>query len=201
MIVVMTTWLPRLACSQPGRNAHMAPKAAEPMIASGNTTNHGMVRSSQRQASATPMPPTTVIASPDGELAVYGGGGVGRVEHQARLAIERMRLQRRRTAHHGVGAIDRRHQRELQSGARQPCALRVAGLSGLDLDLAAAFQQRARAGQVGELEARQAQFAAERAQYPPALAGLAGQLAASACRLLDAVEVGPRRHLQRSVSG
>ncbi|MCY1243728.1 hypothetical protein D9M72_567560 [compost metagenome] len=58
MMVVMTIWLPRLACSQPGRNAQAAPNRAEPMIASGKTTNHGIVWSSQRHASATPMPPT-----------------------------------------------------------------------------------------------------------------------------------------------
>ncbi|MNV93041.1 hypothetical protein D3C71_1876870 [compost metagenome] len=58
MMVVMTMWLPRLACSQPGRKAQAAPKKADPRIASGNTTNHGIVWSSQRQASATPIPPT-----------------------------------------------------------------------------------------------------------------------------------------------
>ena len=33
MIVVMTTWLPRLACSQPGMNAQAAPNSAAPAIA------------------------------------------------------------------------------------------------------------------------------------------------------------------------
>ncbi len=58
MMVVMTIWLPRLACSQPGRNAQSAPKKADPTMASGKTTYQGIVWSSQRQASATPMPPT-----------------------------------------------------------------------------------------------------------------------------------------------
>ena len=35
MIVVITTWLPRLACSQPGMNAQKPPHSAAAMIASG----------------------------------------------------------------------------------------------------------------------------------------------------------------------
>ena len=38
MIVVITTWLPRRACSQPGMNAQKPPKAAAARIASGTTS-------------------------------------------------------------------------------------------------------------------------------------------------------------------
>ena len=41
MIVVMTMWLPRLACSQPGMKAQKAPKAMAQAMASGTATNAG----------------------------------------------------------------------------------------------------------------------------------------------------------------
>ena len=41
MIVVMTMWLPRFACSQPGMKAQKAPKAMAQAIASGMTTGAG----------------------------------------------------------------------------------------------------------------------------------------------------------------
>ena len=41
MIVVMTTWLPRVACRKPGRNAHAAPKSAAAKIAIGMTRRPG----------------------------------------------------------------------------------------------------------------------------------------------------------------
>ena len=41
MIVVITTWLPRRACSQPGMNAQAPPNAAAPRIASGTTSSQG----------------------------------------------------------------------------------------------------------------------------------------------------------------
>ena len=41
MIVVMTMWLPRFACSQAGMKAQAAPKAKAPMQAAGTVTNHG----------------------------------------------------------------------------------------------------------------------------------------------------------------
>ena len=37
MMVVITTWLPRLACSQPGMNAQKPPNRAAPRIAAGTT--------------------------------------------------------------------------------------------------------------------------------------------------------------------
>ena len=41
MIVVMTMWLPRAACSQAGISAQSAPKAAAATMATGNVTHHG----------------------------------------------------------------------------------------------------------------------------------------------------------------
>ena len=41
MMVVMTMWLPRLACSQAGMAAQAAPNSAEPMIANGIVTYQG----------------------------------------------------------------------------------------------------------------------------------------------------------------
>ncbi|MND09513.1 hypothetical protein D3C83_329070 [compost metagenome] len=57
MIVVMTTWLPRLACSQAGMSAQTAPKTAAARIASGSTTIAGSVASRASATSAAPSPP------------------------------------------------------------------------------------------------------------------------------------------------
>ena len=63
MIVVITMWLPRLACSQAGIKAQAAPKAAAASVATISATDqcgNGM----KRQASATPSPPTIACPSP-----------------------------------------------------------------------------------------------------------------------------------------
>ena len=57
MIVVMTMWLPRVACSHAGMSAHAAPNSAAPRMATGNTTNHGATSPSHNAAMATPSPP------------------------------------------------------------------------------------------------------------------------------------------------
>ena len=41
MMVVMTMWLPRLACRKAGMKAQAAPKIAAPAIAKGMVTYHG----------------------------------------------------------------------------------------------------------------------------------------------------------------
>ncbi len=58
MIVVMTTWLPRLACSQAGISAQRAPASAAIIVASGRLIHQGKTESKARQAMATPRPPT-----------------------------------------------------------------------------------------------------------------------------------------------
>jgi hypothetical protein len=55
MIVVMTTWLPRRACSQAGPNAHPAPKAAATRTAAGTTSTVGHAPA-PRHSRATPSP-------------------------------------------------------------------------------------------------------------------------------------------------
>ena len=61
MIVVMTTWLPRLACSQPGMKAQTAPKAVAARMASGSGED-ARQPGKARQASATPMPAIVGLA-------------------------------------------------------------------------------------------------------------------------------------------
>ena len=56
MIVVITTWLPRRACSQPGMNAQAPPNSAAAAIASGSTSANGS-QPNQSPTSATPRPP------------------------------------------------------------------------------------------------------------------------------------------------
>ncbi len=56
MIVVMTIWLPRRACSHAGRKAQPAPKAAERTMAAGMTRAVGQP-AAPRQKSPTPRPP------------------------------------------------------------------------------------------------------------------------------------------------
>ena len=63
MIVVITMWLPRVACSQAGTTAQSAPKAAAPRLAAASARvqcGHGM----DRQTSATPSPPSMACPSP-----------------------------------------------------------------------------------------------------------------------------------------
>ena len=55
MIVVMTTWLPRLACSQPGMKAQKPPQMPAAMMASGITSSQ-WVWSSQSATAAAPRP-------------------------------------------------------------------------------------------------------------------------------------------------
>ena len=64
MIVVMTTWLPRLACSQAGMKAHAAPNRAAAAMASGMVMYQGMYLSSARHTSAVPSPPIYACPSP-----------------------------------------------------------------------------------------------------------------------------------------
>ena len=56
MIVVITTWLPRLAWSHAGTNAHAAPPAAATTTAAAMTSTVGQPPA-PRQSSATPRPP------------------------------------------------------------------------------------------------------------------------------------------------
>ena len=63
MIVVMTIWLPRFACSQAGTAAQSAPKAAAPSIAAASASDQcgqGIIM----QTSATPRPPSIACPSP-----------------------------------------------------------------------------------------------------------------------------------------
>ncbi len=63
MIVVMTMWLPRLACRIAGRNAQAAPNAAPPTIAAGSASAQ-CGQSTERHTSATPRPPIAACPSP-----------------------------------------------------------------------------------------------------------------------------------------
>jgi hypothetical protein len=63
MMVVMTTWLPRRACSQPGMAAHSAPQAAAAAMAIGRTAQSGQSPSA-RQTSPVPSPPRIAWPSP-----------------------------------------------------------------------------------------------------------------------------------------
>ena len=56
MIVVMTMWLPRLACSQAGMKAQAAPNSAEASTASKATTGQGQPVSASATSPA-PSPP------------------------------------------------------------------------------------------------------------------------------------------------
>ena len=57
MIVVMTMWLPRLACSTPGTAAQAAPKTPAASTAAGIRSQGGR-KPPCRQTSAAPSPPT-----------------------------------------------------------------------------------------------------------------------------------------------
>ena len=57
MIVVMTMWLPRLACSTPGTAAQAAPKAAAASVAAGIRIEGGR-KPPCRHTNAAPRPPT-----------------------------------------------------------------------------------------------------------------------------------------------
>jgi len=96
-----------------------------------------------------------------------------------------MGLQRGSAAHHRIGAVDRRHQRQLQATLAH-----LARPARLGRRTAAVRQQAARAGQVGEPEARQPELAAQGAQHAPALPGMARQLAAGASELVVAGQAG-----------
>ena len=56
MMVVMTMWLPRRACSTPGTVAQAAPKAAATAIPAGITSHAGRAPPC-RHTSAQPSPP------------------------------------------------------------------------------------------------------------------------------------------------
>ncbi len=58
MIVVMTIWLPRLACSQAGISAQSAPKVAEASIAAIRAV-HQLGQGMNRQTSPTARPPSS----------------------------------------------------------------------------------------------------------------------------------------------
>ena len=57
MMVVMTMWLPRLACSQAGMKAQAAPNRPPAMMASGSKSANGSTSPSSRQTRPTPRPP------------------------------------------------------------------------------------------------------------------------------------------------
>lgn len=57
MIVVMTIWLPRVACSQPGMKAQAAPNSAEKITAKGMSRIPGRNWSATRTANPAPSPP------------------------------------------------------------------------------------------------------------------------------------------------
>ena len=63
MMVVITTWLPRRACSQPGTAAHAAPNSADISTASGSATSPGRWPSPSATTAA-PMPPSIACPSP-----------------------------------------------------------------------------------------------------------------------------------------
>ena len=64
MMVVMTTWLPRYACSQPGTAAQAMPKSAPPQAISGNSTQAGRMCAPHSATSPVPSPPSTAWPSP-----------------------------------------------------------------------------------------------------------------------------------------
>ena len=77
MIVVITTWLPRRACSQPGTNAQAAPQAAATTTAAGMTSAVGQPPA-PRQRSATPRPADVRLAlGADVEEPAVEGDGDG----------------------------------------------------------------------------------------------------------------------------
>jgi hypothetical protein len=64
MMVVMTTWLPRQACSQPGTAAHAMPNSAPPMAISGSSSQAGNSCPPHSATSAVPSPPSMAWPSP-----------------------------------------------------------------------------------------------------------------------------------------
>ena len=63
MIVVMTIWLPRLACSQAGIAAQAAPNSAAASVAAISASDQ-CGQGTYRQAMATPSPPSIAWPSP-----------------------------------------------------------------------------------------------------------------------------------------
>ncbi len=64
MIVVMTTWLPRQACSTAGTIAQALPAIAAASTIAGSTVHAGRWSPSASAASAVPMPPSIAWPSP-----------------------------------------------------------------------------------------------------------------------------------------
>ena len=131
--------------------------------------------------------PAAALNLPTSPSARPSVRGIGRIEHGARLEVERMRLQGGRAAHHGVAAVDRGADGDLETFARG-----IRGRAGDRLHVAH-LHAFAQAGEVGELETVGSELATQRTQHAPAGTRLARQLAAGDRRLLAAVEVGQRR--------
>ena len=64
MMVVITTWLPRQACSAAGTAAQAMPNAAAANTISGSTIHAGQLSASHSATSAVPMPPSIACPSP-----------------------------------------------------------------------------------------------------------------------------------------
>ena len=64
MMVVMTTWLPRQACSAAGTAAQAMPKTIAAATISGSTSGAGRCAASDSATSAAPSPPIMACPSP-----------------------------------------------------------------------------------------------------------------------------------------
>ncbi len=64
MMVVMTVWLPRQACSAPGTAAHTQPNSAAESTISGSISGAGSESLKASAASPAPSPPITAWPSP-----------------------------------------------------------------------------------------------------------------------------------------
>jgi len=64
MIVEMTTWLPRQACSAAGRAAQAAPASAAASTSAGSSSHAGSAAPRLDATTATPRPPSIAWPSP-----------------------------------------------------------------------------------------------------------------------------------------
>ena len=91
MIVVMTTWLPRLAWSQPGMKAQTAPNAAAARMASGSATMPGRPAGSEPTSASAEAADIGLPLAADVEQAGVEGDGDGEAgEDEVGGVVERV---------------------------------------------------------------------------------------------------------------